>query len=640
MRIPLLCATAATLVCAAPFPKPNPGRVFSDLKVTASGSPIRIAKEDWPGVRDRVKNDPEWARWLSGRRAVVDDWIAHRRDKVEWIAGWYHDFVSPDDGSFLTWTPDEPGEYLSSPSDPQVKVTPKLHAAWVFHFRSLNASRMEEAAQLFRLTGEQRYADWVASQLDFYAGNYEKWSVQTRFTKARLMAQSLDEAVNLIKYVNAARLISAASSAQQKQHWLDKLFRPEAELINETMQRVHNIACWQRSAMAQVALLYQDDDLWRLAIDAPFGIRRQVADGITGDYLWFEQSLGYNSYVVRALLPLFTYAGLAGRLDDLRPEAAAVENLMLAPIMMRFPTGQLPNPADSTGGPGHAPDVEMLASAYRVFPTVLGVERARTTRDWNTLVDPPRQIDTDDKPDTLPEPHSLNMESSRMAIIRSGPWQVFFHYGQLDRSHAEDEALNYEAFYEATDITHDAGTVGYGSPLHSGFYTRGFAHNVPLIDREGQSGWAPGELIAFDAANARVSARQPEYRPQASAERELRIDGNRLIDTVRVKPAGGAIHKLGLVLNLQGTVKLPNGFEPVASPLPYWTETRARKYTDSALFAVDYPGRPIRVTIKTPGAFTVTYGSVPDVPPSRRAALYIEVEATEAEFTTVLESTI
>ena len=51
----------------------------------------------------------------------------------------------------------------------------------------------------------------------------------------------------------------------------------------------------------------------REAIDGPFGIRQQVAEGITSDYLWYEQSLGYNSYVVDALASLFETAGLYDR---------------------------------------------------------------------------------------------------------------------------------------------------------------------------------------------------------------------------------------------------------------------------------------------------------------------------------------
>jgi hypothetical protein len=310
---------------------------------------------------------------------------------------------------------------------------------------------------------------------------------------------------------------------------------------------------------------------------------------------------------------------------------------MLAPIFMRFPTGQLPNPADTTGGPGQAPNVRMLAAAYRVFPTTLGLDEARRVRSWETLLDPPERMAPAGTPAALPEPRSLNMESSRMAILRRGPWQIYFHYGQLDRSHAQAEALNFEAFHGTTDITHDAGTVGYGSPLHREFYTRGVAHNVPLIDREGQVGWARGELSAFDAEAARMAARQPAYRPGVSAERELRIDGERLVDVVRIQPGDGASHRLGLVLNLQGTVELPDGFSSTTSPLPYWTDTRIRSYTEAAAFTVDYGGRRMRVTIAAPGSFSITHASVPDVPPRRRAALYVELEARSAEFRTVLE---
>ena len=49
---------------------------------------------------------------------------------------------------------------------------------------------------------------------------------------------------------------------------------------------------------------------------------------------------------------------------------------------------------------------------------------------------------------------------------------------------AQAEALNFSAFYGDTDITHDPGTVGYGSPLHKGYYTRGLNHNVPLLNGE------------------------------------------------------------------------------------------------------------------------------------------------------------
>lgn len=147
---------------------------------------------------------------------------------------------------------------------------------------------------------------------------------------------------------------------------------------------------------------------------------------------------------------------------------------------------------------------------------------AAKRRNWDTLIDPPGPPATI-KP--LPEVHSRHLETSRLAILRKGAWQVFFHYGQLDSSHAQAEALNYEAFYGKTDITHDPGTAGYGSPLHRQYYKTGLSHNVPLVNWFGQAKWNPGELLAFDGKSGRVAARQAEYQPGVSAERELQIEG-------------------------------------------------------------------------------------------------------------------
>lgn len=628
----VLLACGAAMCAAERFPKPNPGEAFRELKIYKDGSPVRMAREDWEAARRRVASDPAWVAWAEQQRKIVDDWIANRSDRVEWIAGWHHDFVSPKDGSFLTWTPDPPGKYLSSPSDPQVEVTEKLFTAWVFRFRSLHASRIEEASQLYRLTGERRYADWVRKQIDFYADNYEKWPIQTRLSKARLMAQSLDEAVNLVRYVNAARLVQDSVRDEQRKAWLDKLFRPEAMLLDETMQRIHNIACWQRSAQAQVALLYNDDELWKRSIEGKFGIRRQVAEGVTSEYLWFEQSMGYNSYVVNALMPLFTYASLAGRGGELRHEMEAIQNLMLSPIYMRFPNGQVPNPADITGGPSRAPNRNLLASTYRVFPTPIGLNEAARARNWNTLVDPP---DTSAAAGTLPEVRSWNLESSRMAILKKGPWQVYFHYGQVDASHAQAEALNYEAFFGDVRVTDDPGTVGYGSPLHTGYYKTGLAHNVPLVDGAGQQGWREGELVKFDAEAGVVEARQPEYRNDASAERRLRIDGDRLVDEVVISKKTPGAGRLGLVVHVQGAAAIPESYRPVES-FAHWTDTREGTARDEVAFVVRLEGgQAMRLTVSTAGEFKVVHGSAPDVPPRRNQVFYFESMGESAKFVTV-----
>lgn len=635
LAAPLLASAAAT------FPKPHPEKLFADVKVyDAQGRPWRSAVEDWAGAKHRVATDPAWTKWLQAERAGVDEWMAKHRDRVDWVAGWSHDGVSPKDGSAVKWSEKIPGEetqFFASPSDPKIVITPKLHAWWVVVFRGRHVETMTRAARLWRLTGEDRYAAWAIDQMNFYSANYLKWEPVRKDQGARLFWQTLTEASNLVKFTETVRLLGDRVPAAQRQQWRTHFFQPEVAVLNKNFQTIHNIATWQRCAVAQVALLFGDEAMWREAIDGKFGLRRQMAEGITGDYLWYEQSLGYNSFVVSAVNTLFTTAGLYGRAAELAAEMATAENLMLSTLYLRFPNGQLPNPADSKGIPT-APNAATYAANYRVFPTTLGLAEAASRRDWETLLDPPA---APPRAFTPPPITSRNFESSRMALLKSGAWQVFVHYGQLTRSHAQSEALNYSAFYGDTDISHDSGVVGYGSPLYKGYYQRALNHNVPLVDGEGQEGIDAGELVSF--ADDRVSVAQPRYRKNARATRTLAIEGARLIDTATVTTAGPAPHRLGLALQLQGKVRLPATFTPDAdfakdrpTSFTYWRNALVATYRDRAEFDVAYGNTIMHVTLNAPGEFRVWHGSTPDVPPHRRETLLVELTApaSTATFTT------
>ncbi len=377
-------------------------------------------------------------------------------------------------------------------------------------------------------------------------------------------------------------------------------------------------------------------------MDGKHGIRAQLRSGLTADYFWHEQSLSYNDYVVKAIFPLFYMAGLKGRGALLHNEAIAAQNLMLSPLQLRFPDGNFPNPADSVGK--RQLMSPLFLSTYRVFPTSIGLKTAATVRDWNTLLDPPQSAPA---PTPL-EITSHNFAATNFALLKQGKWQVFFHYGQINESHSQGEALNWSAYYGDVDITHDPGTARYGSPLSGEYYRRGLTHNVPLINGEGQTPWNRGEMNNFDAMKGEMTATQPKYQSDANASRTLRIVGEKLIDQAEVNYTGkeptGA--KLGLSLHLQGTPHLSAEF--VATPdfanqrpqaFKYWNDVRAANFTDQAELLVDYPGGVVmRLRFSTSGKFTLYQGSSPDYPASRRAGFYIELKEPmhNAVFTTEL----
>lgn len=655
----LALGTFITLFSPAPaavYPKNNPAGEFAAMKVYDNANrPWRTAKEDWDGARARIVADSAWADWLEAERAEVTAWMENHRDRVEWVAGWSNDFVSPRDGSRLTYTDAIPGveiDHFSSPSDARVEITPKLKAAWVRLWREKHAGMMERAARLYRLTGNAFFREWAAGQMDFYANNYLQWEPQRQ--GARLYWQVLTEGVNLITYAHTVRLLDTYVTAERRQHWYENFFRPEVEVVNAGFPQILNITCWLRSASAQVGLIFGDEAMWRDAIDGPWGVRQQIAEGITSDYLWFEQSFSYNNYVTEALASLFTTAGLYGRSAELADDMATAQNLMLAPYYLRFPDGQLPNPSDQKGLL-YVPDREFLASVYRIFPTVLGLTEAMSLRNWNTLLDPPPAPPAEAA--ALPSVESRMFESSRMAVLRSGEWQLYLHFGQPPvKSHLQEEVLNFSAFHGGTDITHDPGTVGYGSPMHTEYFLRGLNHNVPLINGEGQEqppkGRRPdttaltraGELVEFSPENATVTARHRVYRSDTTAQRTLALRDGKLIDVVRLESRAGEPQLLGIALHLQGAVQVPADFasnpkfaEGRPESFGYWQDVHTATFRDKTSLDVRFGEKVMRVTFETTGDFTLSHGTSPDVPPARRDALYLELSGTSATFTTTIE---
>ena len=521
----------------------------------------------------------------------------------------------------------------------RIELTPKLFEAWVRHFRERHLIQIVTAARLYRLLDDDRCAAWAAGQLDFYSASYERWPItNAKGNDARLGCQSLDDANFLTKLVEAARLLKNWADPSRFQVWLDKLLKPGSELLDRSFQVIHNIAVWQRAVQAQVALLGDDEVMWARVVDSEYGLREQLRCGVTSDYFWSEQSMGYNDYIVEATSQLFTFAGLLGYSDRLRREAAIVQNLMLAPLTIRFPNNALPNPADinkTVFVP--SPWVE---KTYRTLPTAEGLCAAAALRDWNTLVDPPAPPARSPE---MPPVESCHLGSSQFALLKEGPWQVFFHYGQLKRSHSQAEALNWSASFDGIDFTHDPGTVGYGSPLTNGYYRRGLCHNVPLIDGEGQLPWRPGEMSLFDADRAVMTGIQPDYRPGVSAQRTLRIDGERLVDEVTINCVESAA-RLGVALHLQAEPRLSDVFQPATDfamdrpePFQYWNDVVSAVFTDQASVDVELSdGRVLRVSFSAPGRFVVYQGSAPDFPPARRAGFYVECidEHTKVTFIT------
>lgn len=609
---------------------------FAELKPRVlAGRPLQVAGEDWDAARSVVRSDEAWRVWARATQARLDAWMSEERDRADWIAGYPHDLVDPATGLPLRWTLQTPEPIPGATGTAQRK----LHQAWVAFQRGYNLDRIQEAARIYRLTGERRYADWAAGQLDFYAVHYMDWPLQQLYgSRSRMLGQGLDEATAVTRVIDGVRLLGNSVAAERRAMWRDRLFMPIVDNLREAKVGINNISLWHAVATAVIGMEFDDQRLVQEAIDGPAGVRAVMRTGLTTDFIWYEGSLGYQTYVLRALAPLFVQAALHGRAGELQIEMLQAQNMLLAPLALRFDDGMLPTPGDTTARL-KAVDRDFFMELRRAVPTSIGLAEAARRRSWDELLDP---VPADSAlSEVLPPVRSMMLDSIRMALLKSQGWQVFFRYGQLTQHHSHEDALNHEIYFGDTPLSTDPGTVLYGTELHENYFRRAIAHNVALVDGGGQIGWDPGELLAFDPTAATIRAAQPRYRPDAVVQRQIRIVDGQLLDrmTTTLKPIAVASKRLGFLFHTDCRLDLdtatagpalPAG-APVGRGFSFWEQVTVRDVSVSSSGRLYCGARVFKAHWTWGTAGRLYVAQVPSTPvPRRRTAVYFETVGRDA----------
>ncbi|MFA6262567.1 MAG: heparinase II/III family protein [Bacteroidia bacterium] len=632
-----LAALAAAAGASAPAAEPAVTVLEAPLAAAATGLQVNagaLPSESWSAAATKVAAAPAWSGWVASRKASIDAWTSKPRERADLIGGYMHDYIDAATGLPLNWTPDSP-EPPNGSTDAQLK----FKQAWVFYLRDYNIRRLIDAARVFKVSGETKYRDWAAAQLDFYADNYGLWPLRTNNGRARMFQNGLDEATASFSLLDAARLLAPDVTAARAERWRSNLFYPMAGNLKSTGSPLTNIGLWHGAAVAAIGMRYRDAALVSWGLDSTIGVRATLAACLTADNLWNEGSFSYNSYVIAALTSLVTQAGLEGYASQVASEKATITRLLLSPLDFRFDDGMLPTPSDAT--PLAAIDVGTHFAAYRVASTWWGVQKAASYQSWDTLVDPPPALPAQP---ALPPVSTRNFASVRMAVLRAGPWQAFVHYGQATANHAQQETPGYELYKGTTRVSTDAGTVSYGSPYHSEYFTKGPGNNVPLVDGNGQAGWAPGTLDAFVAADNRITVTNPAYQPAVSVSRDFRLATQGLTESTTLTASDAKARRLGVVFQtgcsvtpLSGLAAATGMKPPANSATGYWSGLAA--YTAQASWSVRLTcgGSSFTYSVTGPAAQTVFIGKGPATPlPATRPVLYYESTGTQAKFSATI----
>ena len=224
------------------------------------------------------------------------------------------------------------GIVVPVPKDPGGGYTHEQHAR--------NYRAIYEAGQLFRVTGEQEYADFVRDVLLTYAKLYPTLGphpARANQQYGKLFWQNLNDAVWLVYAIQGYAAIRDTLKPADRHRIDNDLFRNAARFMSvesvATFDRIHNHATWSTAGVGMTGYLLGDSDLVQKALlgsskDGKAGFLRQMDELFSPDGYYAEGPY-YQRY---ALQPFVVFADAIARYDPQRQIFKRRDGILLKAI--------------------------------------------------------------------------------------------------------------------------------------------------------------------------------------------------------------------------------------------------------------------------------------------------------------------
>ncbi len=155
----------------------------------------------------------------------------------------------------------------------EVPVPKDMAGGHTHEVHKRNWKTLRDAGALFKLTGDERYAEFVRDGLLQYADKYKTWPkhpTNRSYATGRIFWQCLNDA-NWLVYVSQAYddVYDWVGPDVQKQ-LNTELFRPAADFLSvenpQFFNRIHNHSTWANAAVGMIGLVMDDEELVQRAL--------------------------------------------------------------------------------------------------------------------------------------------------------------------------------------------------------------------------------------------------------------------------------------------------------------------------------------------------------------------------------------
>lgn len=492
---PLLCLAFGWPYTLSPH---DSGTVIEDVWPT-----IFFGKEVLPEIQRKVDH-LEWARQtVEGMRREAESVLSSPPQVPIERIGWRHDFYSHDTGEHLLYNPNNPDKHLD-PWDGTWHSSDAQRRAWALLTHERTFRIMRSLGFLYALTGDERYAQWVAEGMRSAVEMFARNDLREGNNTDALYFQPLYDAQILMLLADSYDLTRDSDTYTEDDHRaiLSGIFETAIPYQIRFFEKsgAHNMTCYVAAALAKVGKIAGRDDWRNMGLRNERGglaalLRTGLRDDENGktDGFWFEGTMFYHFY---SLCPLVTLWELA-REDMSEAERAELEPrfaaLFAAPAALADEHLRLP-----TLGDLGAPKVMTLRSYRHVYeyatgrvdpeaysPLLAQIYADGTPRNSLTALAYGRDM----LPATTQLPHrSVILPAHGIAVFRDpdAGLQVLFKAGPHGAGHDHPDKLHVSLSAYGRLAAADLGTAGYAvRHLHS-YYRSTLSHNTLFVDEADQ----------------------------------------------------------------------------------------------------------------------------------------------------------
>lgn len=507
--------------------------------------------------KDDIKKYPKYQEMIKQMQKEVDEFASSFHDDPNINSEWGHYYFCNNDGGRLIFDLNKPHSHVCEVCHKKFK-SEIYDGVWVYFYRNTAILTAWKAACLYKALADKKYLEITKTILSFYADNYKNFKIHNKERQVfdtyeemtwgcgRILPQGLNESIICIRMISALEIIKDDLDKEYLDELYFKMFREMFYLLKPQVNQIHNIRCWNNSAIGVMGLFFNDLEMINFAFNGPYNIRRQLREGVTSNHFWYEGSIHYNFFTLEGVINLCLFAKLYNY--DFGEELEIVHQMFIEAYHYAFNNGFFPNPNDGW------PSINLKTYDYiyqiamkvfgeddivgQILKNILANPLARTTLPlskpyyYNNEIAFERLLlnsSVDFSKYQVVKQETKNYGTSQFGLLRNDEYNIFLKYGLNGPSHAHPDIMNIEIMHKDKMISRDMSNPGYQSKLYKEWFKKTISHNTVCCNGLDQEKRSPGVCLRYD--NNHIEAYSEDVYPGVNYKREIDIANNVLKDT-------------------------------------------------------------------------------------------------------------